>query len=51
MQPRLVVGILVLQAATGWGGFVPGGAVDLTGFEDEGRFAVEPDVKKLFKFF
>ena len=31
--------------------FVDGGAVSLTGFEDEGRLAVEADVKKLFKFF
>ena len=28
-----------------------GGAVGFTGFEDESRFAVEADVKKLFKFF
>ena len=35
----------------GQGGFVAGGVVDLTGFEDEGGLAVEADVKKLFKFF
>ena len=37
--------------AVGQGGFVAGSAVDLTGFEDEGRLSVEADVKKLFKFF
>lgn len=37
--------------AAGQGGFVAGGVVDLTGFEDEGGLAVEADVKKLFKFF
>ena len=36
---------------SGSSGFVDGGAVSLTGFEDEGRLAVEADVKKLFKFF
>jgi len=36
---------------SGSNGFVDGGAVSLTGFEDEGRLAVEADVKKLFKFF
>jgi len=36
---------------SGSGGFVDGSAVSLTGFEDEGRFAVEADVKKLFEFF
>ena len=36
---------------SGSNGFVDGGAVSLTGFEDEGMLAVKAHVKKLFKFF
>ena len=33
------------------GDFIAISLVRLTGFKDEGRLAVEADVKKLFKFF